>query len=58
MNIYLVNADRLRFSAEQLEAVSRLNACCDLGGNNEGVAWGQDNDGGIIILATEWRGGS
>lgn len=51
MNIYLVNADRLLFSAEQLEAVSRLHACCDLGGITEGVAWVRDNDDDIIILA-------
>lgn len=55
MNIYLVNADRLRFSAEQLEVVSRLHACCDLGGIIEGVAWVRDNDDDIIILASEWR---
>lgn len=51
MSIYLVNADRLRFSARQLEAVSRLHACCDLGGITEGVAWVRDNDDAIIILA-------
>ena len=55
MNIYLVNADRLHFSAKQLEAVSRLHACCDLGGITEGVAWVRDNDDDIIILATGWR---
>lgn len=55
MNIYLVNADRLRFSAEQLEAVSRLHACRDLGGITEGVAWVRDNDDDIIVLASEWR---
>lgn len=52
MSIYLVNADGLRFSAKQLEAVSRLHTCCDLGGIIEGVAWVRDNDDDIIILAT------
>ena len=51
MSIYLVNADRLHFSAKQLEAVSRLHACRDLGGIVEGVAWVRDNDDDIIILA-------
>lgn len=36
MNIYLVNADALRFSAEQLEVVSRLSYCDELGGISEG----------------------
>lgn len=58
MNIYLVNAVRLRFSAKQLEAVSRLPGCPDLGGILEGVAWVRDNDGDIIILACERRGDS
>ena len=55
MNIYLVNADRLRFSAKQLEAVSRLHACSDLGGITDGVAWVRDNDDDIIILASGRR---
>lgn len=55
MNIYLVNAEALRFSAKQLEAVSCLFSCPDLGGFVEGVAWVRDNDGDIIILATEYR---
>lgn len=55
MSIYLVNADRLHFSAKQLGAVSRLHACRDLGGITEGVAWVRDNDDDIIILASEWR---
>lgn len=54
MSIYLVNADRLHFSAKQLEAVSRLHTCPDLGGITEGVAWVRDNDDDIIILAS-WR---
>lgn len=58
MNVYLVNADILRFSAKQLEAVSRLHACRDLGGITEGVAWARDNDDDIIILACERRDGS
>lgn len=55
MNIYLVNADRLHFSAKQLEAITRLPSCGDLGGIIEGVAWVRDNDDDIIILACEWR---
>lgn len=55
MSIYLVNADALRFSAKQLEAVSRLPGCPDFGGILEGVAWVRDNDGDIIILAVEHR---
>lgn len=58
MNIYLVNGDALRFSAKQLEAVSRLSYCDDLGGITEGVAWVRDNDGDIIILAVEYRSDS
>lgn len=58
MNIYLVNADALRFSAEQLEVVSRLSYCDELGGISEGVAWVRDNDGDIIILAVEYRADS
>lgn len=55
MNIYLVNAEALRFSAKQLEAVSCLFSCPDLGGFVEGVAWVKDNDGDIIILSSEYR---
>lgn len=55
MSIYLVNADRLHFSAKQLEAMTRLHNCGDLGGIIEGVAWVRDNDDDIIILASEWR---
>lgn len=55
MNIYIVRADGLLFSAKQLEAVSRLHACRDLGGITEGVAWVRDNDDDIIILACERR---
>lgn len=58
MSIYLVNADRLHFSAKQLEAVSRLPGCGDLGGITEGVAWVRDNDDDIIILACERRADS
>lgn len=58
MNIYLVNADRLHFSAKQLEAMTRLPGCRDLGGILEGVAWVRDNDDDIIILASEWRSDS
>lgn len=52
MNIYLVNADRLHFSAKQLEAITRIPSCGDLGGIIEGVAWVRDNDDDIIILAS------
>lgn len=55
MCIYLVNANILRFSAKQLEAVSRLFSCPDFGGFVEGVAWVRDNDGDIVILSTEYR---
>ena len=55
MSTYLVNADRLHFSAKQLEAITRLPSCGDLGGVIEGVAWVRDNDDDIIILASEWR---
>lgn len=55
MSIYLVNADRLHFSAKQLEAITRLPGCGDLGGIIEGVAWVRDNDDDIIILASERR---
>lgn len=55
MSIYLVNADALRFSAEQLHAIHFLSYCGDLGGITEGVAWVRDNDGDIIILAVEYR---
>lgn len=55
MSIYLVNADRLHFSAKQLEAMIRLPSCGDLGGIAEGVAWVKDNDGDVIILAAEYR---
>lgn len=55
MSIYLVNADRLHFSAKQLEAMTRLHNCGDLGGIIEGVAWVRDNDDDIIILATGRR---
>ena len=55
MSIYLVNADRLHFSAKQLEAMTRLPSCGDLGGITEGVAWVRDNDDDIIVLASEWR---
>ena len=55
MSIYLVNAEALRFSAKQLEAVSRLHIWGDLGGITEGVAWVRDNDDDIIILACERR---
>ena len=55
MSIYLVNATALRFSVKQLEAVSRLHACRDLGGITEGVAWVRDNDDDVIVLASEWR---
>ena len=58
MNIYLVNADRLHFSAKQLEAMTRLLGCGDLGGIIEGVTWVKDNDDDIIILASEWRADS
>ena len=58
MSIYIVRADGLLFSAEQLGAVSRLNACRDIGGITEGVAWVRDNDDDIIILACERRDGS
>lgn len=51
MSIYLVNAERLHFSAKQLEAVSRLHACRDLGGIVEGVAWVRDN-GDIVTENT------
>lgn len=54
MSIYLMNAYMLHFSPKQLEAVSRLFSCPDLGGITEGVAWVRDNDD-IIILASEWR---
>lgn len=55
MNIYLVNARGLHFSAKQLEAVTRLPRCADFGGIIEGVAWVRDVDGDIIILASEYR---
>lgn len=55
MSIYLMNAYMLHFSPKQLEAVSRLFSCPDLGGITEGVAWVRDNDDDIIILASEWR---
>lgn len=58
MNIYLVNANALRFSAEQLHAINFLSYCDDLGGITEGVAWVRDNDGDIIILAVEYRSDS
>lgn len=58
MNIYLVNADRLHFSAKQLEAITHLPGCGDLGGITEGVAWVRDNDDDIIILACERGEGS
>lgn len=58
MSIYIVRADGLLFSAKQLEAVSRLHACRDLGGITEGVAWVRDNDDDIIILACERGEGS
>ena len=58
MNIYLVNADRLHFSAKQLEVITRIPNCGDLGGILEGVAWVRDNDDDIIILACERRDGS
>lgn len=58
MNIYLVNAGRLHFSAKQLEAMTRLPGCGDLGGITEGVAWVRDNDDDIIILACERSGDS
>lgn len=57
MSIYLVNATALRFSVKQLEAVSRLHSCRELGGITEGVAWVRDNDDDIIILACERRDG-
>lgn len=55
MNIYLVNANALRFSAEQLHAINFLSYCGDLGGITEGVAWVRDNDDDLIILAVEYR---
>ena len=55
MGIYLVNADALCFSAEQLHAINFLTYCDDLGGITEGVAWVRDNDGDLIILAVEHR---
>lgn len=55
MSIYIVRADGLHFSAKQLEAMTRLPSCRDLGGITEGVAWVRDNDDDIIILASEWR---
>lgn len=55
MNIYLVNADRLHFSVKQLGVIARLLSCADLGGILEGVVWVRDNDGDIIILASDWR---
>lgn len=55
MSIYLVNADALRFSAEQLEAINLLTYCDDIGGITKGVAWVRDNDGDVIILAVEYR---
>lgn len=55
MSIYLVNANALRFSAEQLEAIMLLSYCDELGGMVEGVAWVRDNDDDIIILAVEYR---
>lgn len=58
MSIYIVRAEGLLFSAEQLGAVSRLHACRDIGGITEGVAWVRDNDDDIIILACERRDGS
>lgn len=58
MSYYLVNADRLHFSAKQLEVMTRLPGCGDLGGILEGVAWVRDNDDDIIILASEWRADS
>ena len=58
MSFYLVNADRLHFSFKQLEAMTRLPGCGDLGGIIEGVAWVKDNDGDIIILAVEYRSDS
>ena len=51
MSIYIVRADGLLFSAKQLEAVSRLHACRDLGGIVEGVAWVRDN-GDIVTENT------
>ena len=58
MSIYVVRADGLLFSAEQLGAVARLHSCRDLGGITEGVAWVRDNDDDIIILACERMEGS
>ena len=58
MSIYIVRADGLLFSAKQLEAITRLHACRDIGGITEGVAWVRDNDDDIIILACERRDGS
>lgn len=58
MSIYIVRADGLLFSAKQLEAVSRLPGCGDLGGIVDGVAWVRDNDNDIIILACERGDGS
>ena len=51
MSIYIVRADWLLFSAEQLGAVSRLHACRDIGGITEGVAWVRDN-GDIVTENT------
>lgn len=58
MSIYLVNADRLHFSAKQLEAITRIPNCGDLGGILEGVVWVRDNDDDIIILASGRRADS
>lgn len=55
MSIYIVRADGLLFSAKQLEAITHLPGCGDLGGILEGVAWVRDNDDDIIILACERR---
>ena len=51
MSIYIVRADGLLFSAKQLEAVTRLHACRDLGGIVEGGAWVRDN-GDIVTENT------
>lgn len=58
MSTYIVRAEGLLFSAKQLEVVSRLHTCPDLGGMTEGVAWVRDNDDDIIILACERSGDS
>ena len=54
MSIYLVNADRLHFSAKQLEAMTRLPSCGDLGGITEGVACGTDWLAGPSPLKVGW----